>query len=555
MALHMFRRKAEEEPGLLPVSDRRYLALFLPRWATDCLKRADRSLATLTRPLALWEKQKGAMRIVALDIPASAAGLFVGQSLSDARAICPILEAREIDPPATAQLFGDFADWHSNASPLVGLLTDTAPYGDLVLDITGVSHLFGGEEQMLARLTRRLVELDFSVQGAIAPSIGAAWALAHFNSGAIVADDPRAALAPLPVAALRIDEAQIMSLTQLGLKQVGQLYKRPRQSLTARFGAGFLLRLDQALGLVNERFVPRLPLVEHYTERRFAEPIGLMDDVLMTAHDLALQLTSRLEQSGLGAQTFHLFLYRTDHKVITLSVNAARATRDPHHVARLFVHRSERLGGEYDAGFGIDMIRLAASSLSTLDAQQTGAFETRDGAEDLDRLYDRMTSRFGPQAVVRSKFVNSHIPERAVVFEPVVARTADDPHAVPDPNLRRPLRLLPAPEPIAVALAEVPDGPPPNMVWRRVTYRFVKASGPERIAPEWWTEPARLQLTALSIEAAQTPGMEQRYYEEGRTTRDYFIAEDDGGRRFWIFREGLFGVAAEPRWFLHGFFS
>lgn len=495
------------------------------------------------------------MRIVALDIAASAAGLFVGQSLSDARAICPILEAREIDHQAVAQLFADFADWHSNASPIVGLMTDCAPYGDLCLDITGVSHLFGDEGAMFMRLTRRLIEHNFTVQGAIAPTIGAAWALAHFNPGVVIADDLERALSCLPVAALRLDEAQIGSLTQIGLKQIGQLRTRSRQSLNARFGAEILLRLDQALGLVNERLAPRLPLVDHYAERRFAEPIGLMDDVLMTARDLAVQLTSRLEHAGMGAQTFHLFLYRTDHKVITLSVNAARATRDAHHIARLFLHRSERLGGEYDAGFGIDMIRLAASSLSELSVQQIGAFEAGDGVEDLDKLYDRMTSRLGPQAVVRSKYVNSHIPERAALFEPVVARTEDDPHAIPDPRLKRPLRLLPQPEPIVVALAEVPDGPPPNMVWRRVTYRFVKSSGPERISAEWWTVAAQLQLTKQSIEAAQVPGAESGFYEEGRISRDYFIAEDDGGRRFWIFREGLFGVATEPRWFLHGFFS
>jgi protein ImuB len=553
MASQWLRQEEEYEPGLLPVPERRYLALTLPRWATDCLKRADPTLASLTRPLVLWEKQKGAMRVVALDLAASAAGLFIGQSLSDARAICPILEAREIDQQAIEQLFADFADWHSNATPLVGLMTDRAPYGDLVLDITGASHLLGGESAMLEHLTQRLIELGFSVQGAIAPTIGAAWALAHFNPGTIVAET-RSALADLPVAALRLDEAQIMSLNQMGLKQVGQLYSRSRQSLTARFGPGFTLRLDQALGLVNERLVPRLPLIDYYTERRFAEPIGLMDDVLMTTRDLALQLSGRLEQAGLGAQTFHMFLYRTDHKLISMSVNAARATRDALHIARLFIHRSERLGGEYDAGFGIDMIRLAASSLSELAAEQTGAFETA-GADDLDKLYDRMASRLGPQAVLRSKFVNSHIPERAVVLEPVVARTEDDPNAAPNPLLRRPLRLLPSPEPITVALAEVPDGPPPNMVWRRVTYRFVKASGPERIAAEWWSVPAMLQLTAASIEAAQAPGAETSFYEEGRITRDYFIAEDDGGRRFWIFREGLFGVATEPKWFLHGFFS
>lgn len=71
--------------------------LHLPRWATDCLKRADPALAASARPLVLWEKQRGAMRLVALDAAASGCGLRVGQSLSDARAIVPDLEAREID--------------------------------------------------------------------------------------------------------------------------------------------------------------------------------------------------------------------------------------------------------------------------------------------------------------------------------------------------------------------------------------------------------------------------------------------------------------------------
>src|SRR5690606_18787525 len=113
------------------------------------------------------------------------------------------------------------------------------------------------------------------------------------------------------------------------------------------------------------------------------------------------------------------------------------------------------------------MIRLMASSLSDVADVQTGAFETNDGAEDLDRLYDRISSRLGPMAEVRSKPVNSHMPERAVVLEPVVARTRDVPEAMFETNRQRPLRLLPAPEQIEV-VAEVPDGPPARMVWRRV---------------------------------------------------------------------------------------
>jgi protein ImuB len=555
------------------------MVLHLPRWATDCLKRADPSLAASTRPFALWEKQKSAMRLVELDLAASRLGLHVGQTLSDARAICPELDVREIDRGSIESIFADFGDWHSNASPLVSVLTDHAAYGDLCLDITGVSHLFGGEKAMLAFLTGRLSELGYTVIGAVAPSIGAAWALAHYKPGTIVDDNIADVLSPLPVAALRISEEQIGHLTMMGLKHVGQLLTRDRQSLAARFGASFIIRLDQALGRIEERFTPRVPIAERYAERRFAEPIGLIDDVLMTAHDLAVRLTEELKSAGLGAQSFHLFLYRVDHKVMTMSVSAARATRDPHHISRLFVHRAERLEGDYDSGFGIDMIRLGASAFTPIAETQLGAFEAADGAEDLDRLYDRVASRLGSAAVLRAKPVNSHIPELAVRLEPALERTPDDPQAILNIPRKRPLRLLLQPEMIEVFAAEVPDGPPPGMVWRRMRYRFVKAYGPERIGTEWWTLPQALLKLALPDEEpaepdeikSEKPKPKEPKYGWGaedepkkpewvandgvELTRDYFIVEDDSGRRFWVFREGQYARGVTQRWFMHGLFG
>lgn len=509
------------------------------------------------------------MRLAAVDAAAAGAGLAPGQNLSDARALVPQLELREIDRQALAHVFADFADWHSNASPLVAVLTDVVPYGDLVLDITGVPHLFGGEAKMLEHLLSRLRSVGYTASGAIADTVGAAWALAHFHPGIAAPGGQRAAIAGLPVVALRLDDSQVAGLNQMGLKSIGQLYERPRKALQARFGSSLLVRLDQALGLSEERITPRLPLAEHCAEQRFPEPIGYMDDVLMTARDLAVRLGLRLEAEQLGAQTFHLFLYRVDHKVITLSINAGRATRDPGHIAQLFMHRSERLAGEYDAGFGIDMIRLAATSLSEVPSTQIGAFEINDGTLDLDRLYDRMSSRLGPLALMRSKFVNTHVPERAVQLEPVLARTEDDPDAAPDRELVRPLRLLPDPEPVAV-VAEVPDGPPKRIVWRRVGYRIVKASGPERIEAEWWRSGRNLKLllppTPREKEDPRDGRPSRRRQEPEHVSRletfdpmtrvrDYYVVEDDGGRRFWVFRLGLYNAAETPRWFLHGFFA
>ncbi len=194
-------------------------------------------------------------------------------------------------------------------------------------------------------------------------------------------------------------------------------------ALLARFGGRLLLRLDQALGLADEKLDPRLPVPERYTDRKFAEPIGLIDDVLMAVDDLSHRLSGQLQGEGAGAQTFHLLMFRVDHEVMHLAVNAARATRDAGHIARLFANRIDKLIADFDAGFGIEMIRLMASSVSELDETHAGSFFGGGDAQALDKLYDRMASRLGAASVLRLKPRDSHIPERAAGLEPLVART------------------------------------------------------------------------------------------------------------------------------------
>jgi protein ImuB len=534
---------------------RRFLVLFLPNWPTDYLKRHDPSLAG---PLALYERIKGGLRLAAIDHQASQAGLRIGKNLADARAMMPELIVREINRPLLQAAFADFADWHSNASPLVAVMPECNGFGDLVLDITGVAHLFGGERPMLRTLLSRLRELGYTVSGAIAPTIGAAWGVSHFARSQVVDNsDLLGVLDPLPVAALRLTEAQIAGLTQMGLTSIGQLRARPRKPLQARFGLSLLERIDQACGLLQERMTPRLVVAERYAERRFADPIGLMDDVLMTTHDLAIQLAIRLEAEGKGGQAFHLFLYRVDHKVMTLSVNSARLTRDPDHIKALFANRSERLEGEYDAGFGIDMIRLAVSSVADLDGMQLSAFSGGDAAEDLDQLSDRMSSRLGTMAVLRTEMVASHIPERAARLVPALVVNIASNRDSHWPKPMRPLRLLPVPEPVAIN-AEVPDGLPASMIWRHERYLINKASGPERLGAEWWRTGQRLQLASPEPEPKDEPAPfipDLALFEADAVTRDYYVVEDASGRRFWIYRHGFHRTGSPAVWYLHGFFS
>lgn len=545
-----------QQPALMV--ERRFLCLHLPYWATDYLRRRDPELKP---PLALYEKIKGGLRLAAIDPAASQEGLRIGQSLADAKALVPGLTVLGYDPALLSSAFADFADWHSNTSPLVAVLADKAPYGDLVLDITGVAHLFGGEPAMLRLVLGRLRELGYTVRGAIAPTIGGAWAASHFlGSRIIAADQLSKILDDLPIAALRLDETQIGLLTQMGLTSVGALRTRPRKPLLARFGQSLLVRLDQAYGVIEERMTPRLPLVEHFAERKFFEPISQLEDVLLTTEGLAQKLANRLEEDGLGAQTFHLFLYRVDHKVMTLSLNAARLTRDPAHIASLFRHRAQRLEEEnYDPGFGIDMVRLAASSLGKLDAAQLGAFSVETGADDLDQLTDRLASRLGALSVLKTELVESHIPERAARLVPALA---GKPAMATIKDSERPLRLLPQPELVAIN-AEVPHGLPASMIWRRQQYRLVKAAGPERLSAEWWRTGERLQLVPIPRPKPPEPGETPRppphvpelpLYDPVSGMRDYYMVEDGEGHRFWVFRLGLYCGKVHPVWYLHGFF-
>jgi protein ImuB len=90
------------------------------------------------------------------------------------------------------------------------------------------------------------------------------------------------------------------------------------------------------------------------------------------------------------------------------------------------------------------------------------------------------------------------------------------------------------------------------MVWRRVSYRFPRASGPERIVGEWWAMADPIASTR-GHSAAPLSGLEHE--DESGFPRDYFVAEDHEGRRFWLFRQGLYRAGTVPRWFLHGFFA
>jgi len=465
-----------------------------------------------------------------MDARAAKLGFYAGQALADARAIEPKLTAVEVDPREEAQNFRRLAESLMRYSPVVSVQAS----GELFIDITGCQRLFGGEEAILRDFKQRIARAGYSVRAAIADTPGAAWALARFGDVEIAGEGAHgAAIASLPVEALRLPPDLSDRLRRLGLKTIGQLYGMPRSPLTARFTKALLLRLGQALGTEAEPLVPIIRAPRYYAERKLAEPVSTIGAVKSILAPLAQDLAGDLARDSAGARRFELALFRVDNHVTRMSIGASAPARDANHIARLFENRLDDLKDGYDAGFGFELLRLSAFDARPLGVRQRAAFDLQSDRqaqeEALAELKDRLSNRLGAANVRRVSFRDSHLPERAALFTPVVnaAKQAD----VGPVDQARPVKLLPRPEEIE-ALAEVPDGPPIRFKWRRINYAVARANGPERIADEW--------------QGKDTAG----------PTRDYYRVETAEGRRYWLFREGLYGAeTTNPRWFLHGFFA
>ncbi len=524
---------------------RRHLALRLPFLPTDRLRRlmAGRSRAGVgpgDPPHVVFANDRGALRLTAADPAALAHGLAPGMTLADARSRAPELMASEANPAADARLLGDVALWCLRWTPLVAV----APPDCVVLDVTGASHLFGGDERLTQAAGLALARQGLHAVAALARTPSMARALAAAGVGGVLTPAREAEVLPrLPAAVLELDADRTRLLERLGLATLGLIDAQDRGALAARAGRAALDRLDAVMGRVEEPFHSIAPLPECLAERTFAHPVTEEAALLKTIGRLAGDLAEVLESRARARARYEAQMFRADGAVRRLAVETGRPTRDPSIVERLFRERLAGLADPLDPGFGFDLLRLVVTRTERFDDAPPDFAHRGAQAEAEARLIDALSTRHGAGAVLRAMPVDAHWPERAQEMLPAqqiaasleawpVLRAAGEPPA-------RPIRLFDPPEPVE-ALAEVPDGPPARFRWRRVLHDVARAEGPERIAPEWWRGDIRARPAS---------------------TRDYFRVEDGRGRRFWLFREGLYDDAAgadggsSPRWFLHGVFA
>ncbi len=497
----------------------RFVAIDFPYLKTDWISFRHPELRD--QPLVVAAPDHARLCITASNVKAEQAGIFNGMPVADARAIVPGLQVIRDREGLDQQLLARIAEGCIRYTPAVAL----DGMGGLLLDSTGCAHLWGDEKNYLADIAKRLAKWGYQARLSMADTAGAAWGMSRFGatSSIIPKGAQQTALLSLPPACLRLDAATLERLQKLGLRTVRDFISMPRTALRRRFGNGLLLRLDQALGKVEEPLSFIQPVTPYQERLPSLEPI-----VTATGIDIALQqlldvLCERLRLEGQGIRSAVFTCFRVDGHIQRVTIGTHRSTHNAAHLFKLFSNHTGKI--EPDLGIEVFVLEALKTEPVTIAQQQLWTPIAAVNQAAIGELADRITARFGAGKITRYLPAEHYWPENSIREAASLEEKSTTEWIIHQP---RPLYLLSLPERIEVA-APIPDYPPLHFRYKNKLHTVCKADGPERIEQEWWLNRGE--------------------------HRDYYTVEDEEGKRYWLFRLGHYSETQAPGWYLHGFFA
>jgi protein ImuB len=521
----------------------------------------------------------GTQIVAVCSTAAAEQGIRPGMPVAEAQALVPQLTILPHEPAYDRHALAKLAEACEQFSPCVALEEGDDPES-LLLDISNLEHLWGSEAELAAQVEKLFTSRGYHVRLAIAGTVGAAWALAHFGAGQVasapgeeedckmqianckfsIAERRDAsnnnlhfaicnlqfAISSLPIEALRISPDIAALLRQLGIQTIGQLQSLPRKGLTSRFGGELLRRLDQLTGAASEMLLPHRALAALEVGWSLDEPTTDRAMLTHVLRELVERLSRQLAARDQGAVLLMCWLRCTGARSVPLEIGLLQPTASAEQLMELVELHLERVRLAAEVG-RID-VRVAVTG--RLGERQGELFAGRwlTDPHQVALLVNRLSSRLGHDSVLCAELRKSPVPERAVRYVPLTSGEGRKlqnakcklqnanwgrrkPRAIKNLqfaicNLQsspRPVSLYTKPEGLEVVCV-APDGPP-EFVWlagRR--QRIVHHAGPERIETLWWRGPA--------------------------VRRDYYRVALESGSHLWIFRR-----LTDRRWFLQGAFA
>lgn len=472
------------------------------------------------KPFVLSAPSRGRKVITAMNALAQTQGIYIGITVADAKAIFPSLIVLDDKPGLAGKLLRKIAEWCIRFTPFAAI----DPPDGLILDATGCSHIWGGDELYLKEIIQRLQNRGYTIKAAMADTIGCAWAVARYAKNSFIIDSGKnaEALLSLPAEALRLETETTELLYKLGLRHIHHFINMPTSVLRRRFGKPFIMRLNQALGYEEEIIQPVQP-IEPYQERlQSLEPIATATGIEIALKQLLDTICTRLQREQKGLRKANFKCYRIDGKMIQIDIGTNRPSTNVNHLFKLFELKIPLI----EPDLGIELFILEAPRVEDCLPVQEKLWDTTSHlyVNAIAELLDRIEGKIGVGKIHRYLPDEHYWPERSVKPAASIDEKATILWKTDRP---RPLQLLSKPELIHVT-APIPDYPPMLFRYKGRLHKIIKADGPERIEQEWWLQQGQ--------------------------HRDYYTVEDEEGNRYWLFRSGHY-TDTNYQWFIHGFFA
>ncbi|MBZ9644607.1 DNA polymerase Y family protein [Streptomyces sp. PSKA30] len=432
-----------------------------------------------------------------------------------AQARCPQLRVVERDLAAEMRAF-EPAVRHIEGTVMPRL--EVIRPGLIAAPARGPSRYWGGEQQLIHRLTAALAELDLPARAGIADTVFTA-ALAARTGQIVPAGGDAAWLAPFPVGVL--GETRLAELLQrLGIRTVGAYAALPEHQVLARFGADGIGAHRTARGRHDRPLSVRANTGEHTVAYAFETAAYLLDPVVFAAKACAEQLHERLAAASVVCARLEASVDLADGRTLS------RTFRHEGRLSALAV--AERVRGVLqawaDAGLldtegeqGIVRLVLRPEELTAATGRQSALFGERHTPEEIERAAARVQAMLGHQAVVRVELGGGRGPAdrvRLIPFGDVDAgpRPAGGPWPgrlpAPHPASVFP-RWLPARltdtggQPVTVAGRLALSAPPARVAVEGYGEAAVDGwAGPWPVLERWWDRDQARRIARMQIAAA-----------------------------------------------------
>ena len=441
-------------------------------------------------------------------------------SISTALALCPELEVLPRQIEQEQQLLQQLALVAYSFSPVV-ILTDSGLFNHssgLWLEISGCYKLFKGYDALLRELDYRLRFQSITAVNGIGQNPLAAKLLCgpDFETQLPDQTEIQRRLLSTDLSLLEINRKQQQSFKQLGLNTVGDLLALPRSALSRRFNAELMLTIAQ---LNNEKpfNAPRFQPANSFRDL-IQNPQGIFnkESLLFPMKTLLQHLCQYLmaRQCHCREIEWHFEPLIGDSQKMQIQLSGSQNNWSTLlMLSRLQLERLELPRSIEQIILHADQFIEAPMGVFNLDL-----FDDKQTAQQSCELIDSLNARLGIDALSQPILNQDYLPEQAstlaipgkhssTAFNQKLDETLDENQKAPQP-----LWLLTDP-----ALVQMRNQ---QLYWRQP---LTLISGPERLCGNWW---------------------------QAEQQRDYYLACDSNGARYWLFRE-----TSSQRWFVHGLFS